>query len=71
MSSVNPAIALEIDMAAAGNLNPFSQQGLTLPLQVGPGEGDIAMAIDDAMPGKGRPFRQAPQYATHLTRCAR
>ena len=58
-------------MATAGNLNPFSQQGLTLSLKIGPGEGDIAMAIDNPMPGKGRAFRQAFQYAAHLTRCAR
>ena len=42
-SSVNPAIALEIDMAAAGDLHPFGQQRLTLPLQIGAGEGDLSL----------------------------
>ena len=36
-------------MAAAGDLHPFGQQRLTLPLQIGAGEGDIAMAIDYPM----------------------
>ena len=40
-------------MAAAGDLHPFGQQRLTLPLQIGAGEGDIAMAIDHPMPGQG------------------
>ncbi len=40
-------------MAAAGDLNPFGQQRLALSLKIGPGEGDIAMAIDHPMPGQG------------------
>ena len=44
---------LEIDMAAAGDLNPFGQQRLALSLKIGPGEGDIPMAIDHPMPGQG------------------
>ena len=58
-------------MAAAGDLHPFGQQRLTLPLQIGAGKGDIAMAIDHPMPGQSGPFRQALQYATYLARGAR
>ena len=40
-------------MAAAGDLNPFGQQRLALSLNIGPCEVDIAMAIDNPMPGQG------------------
>lgn len=55
-------------MAAAGDLHPFGQQRLTLPLQIGAGEGDIAMAIDYPMPGQSGPFRQTLQHTAHLAR---
>ena len=58
-------------MAAAGDLHPFGQQRLTLPLQIGAGEGDIAMAIDYPMPGQSGPFRQTLQHTAHLARRAR
>ena len=58
-------------MAAAGDLYPFGQQCLTLPLQIGAGEGDIAMAIDHPMPGQGAAFGETLKHAADLARSAR
>lgn len=58
-------------MAAAGDLNPFGQQRLALSLKIGPGEGDIAMAIDHPMPGQSAAFGETLKHAAYLARSTR
>ena len=68
MPSINPAIMLEIDMAAAGHLDTFSQQRLALALQIRACKGNVAVAVDHPVPGKRGAFRQALEDPANLAR---